>query len=185
MIMLPLPLPGPFFLYHRAVSVPPLLVHRARVQGHVCCVPGDPSVFFTQYFCVITQFRAKRGIFFTHVFTQFRREAPKFFYALFFTHFRREAPKKYITQCFLRIFRREAPPILRIFCTLFRFLNSFYALYAFLVVYFQRKAPPIFTHFFYAFSPRSGGRKILRTIFTHFLWFSREARKNIYHRVTG
>ena len=151
-------------------------IHRYLILLTLCLPASVFYAIFLRNYAIPREARK----FFTHVFTQFRREAPKFFYALFFTHFRREAPKKYITQYFLRIFRREAPPILRTFCTLFRFLNGFYALYVFLVVYFQRKAPPIFTHFFYAFSPRSGGRKILRTFFTHFLRFSREARKIFY-----
>ena len=107
-----------------------------------------------------------------------------FFYAIFFTHFRREAPKKYITQWFLRIFRREAPPILRTFCTLFRFLNGFYALYAFLMIYFQRKAPPIFTHFFTLFRREAAGENFYALFLRTYYGFRAKREKYFTHFFT-
>ena len=138
------------------------------------------SVFFTQYFCVITQFRAKRGNFLRMFLRNFGAKRRKKLRIIFYAFSARSAEKIYYAICFTHFPARSAAHFTHFlyFISVFKwFLRT---LCIFSGLFSAQSAAHFYALFFTFFSPRSGGRKFLRTCFTHFLRFSREARKIFY-----
>ena len=141
-------------------------------------------VFFTQYFCVITQFRAKRGKFLRMFLRNFGAKRRIFLRIIFYTFSARSAEKIYYAMCFTHFPARSAAHFTQLLYFISFFKWFLRTLCIFSGLFSAQSAAHFYAFFFTFFRREAAGENVYALFLRTYYGFRAKREKYFTHFLT-